>query len=153
MKAHPFKTEIFHLDKSPQIISHTDKNYEAIPYLARSLFGLPEKCIFTQIAMPLDPRGYLDLYGEDPEQVYKLEKDGNGFSYHALACYFDHISFILEGDIDCILTPEEEGIKLQILDEGAEDPIIEKHIHKREDLINAVSGFLSAYRGQETEEI
>ena len=82
----------------------------------------------------------------------KLEKDGNGFSYHALACYFDHISFILEGDIDCILTPEEEGIKLQIIDEGAEDPIIEKHIHKREDLINAVSGFLSAYRGQEAEE-
>ena len=152
MKAHPFKTEIFHLDKSPQIISHTDKNYEAIPYLARSLFGLPEKCIFTQIAMPLDPRGYLDLYGEDPEQVYKLEKDGNGFSYHALACYFDHISFSLEDDIECNLIPEGKGIRLQIVDEGAEDSFIEKHIHTRDDLINVITNYLPIAEKEEAEE-
>ena len=142
----------YHPEDKTEILSKDTFGYEPVQYLAKQLFALAERSVFTQIATPLDPRGYLDLYGEDPEQEYELQISGNGFRYHALACYFDHISFILEGDIDCILTPEEEGIRLQIIDEGAEDPIIEKHIHKREDLINAISGFLSAYRSQEAEE-
>ena len=143
----------YHPEDKTEILSKDTFGYEPVQYLAKQLFGLAERSVFTQIATPLDPRGYLDLYGEDPEQEYELQISGNGFRYHALACYFDHISFILEGDIDCILTPEEEGIRLQIINEGAEDPIIEKHIHKREDLINAISGFLSAYRSQEAEEL
>ena len=31
MKTYPF--EIFHPEEKPQILSSTDKNYEAIPYL------------------------------------------------------------------------------------------------------------------------
>ena len=144
---------VYHPADKTTILSKDTFGYEPVQHLAKQLFSLAEKSVFIQIATPLDPRGYLDLYGEDPEQEYELRSDSNGFRYHTLACYFDHISFILEEDIDCILTPEEEGIRLQIINEGAEDPIIEKHIHKREDLINAVSGFLTAYRSQEDEEI
>ena len=151
MKVQPFKTEIFHLNENLQVISRTDKNYEAIPYLARKLFGLPEKCIFTQIATPLDPRGYLDLYGEDPELEYELVSKNCGFKYHGLACYCDHISFILEGDIDCLLTPEQEGIRLQIVDEGAEEPLVEKHIHTRDDLITVITNYLPFAEKEEAE--
>ncbi len=149
MKTYPF--EIFHPEEKPQILSSTDKNYEAIPYLARKLFGLPEKCIFTQIATPLDPRGYLDLYGEDPELEYELVSKNCGFKYHGLACYCDHISFILEGDIDCLLTPEQEGIRLQIVDEGAEEPLVEKHIHTRDDLITVITNYLPFAEKEEAE--
>ena len=152
MKTHPLGSEIFHPEEKPQILSSTDKNYEAIPYLARKLFGLPEKCIFTQIATPLDPRGYLDLYGEDPEQEYELICKNCGFKYHALACYCDHISFVLEGDIDCLLTPEEQGIRLQIVDEGTENPLVEKHIHTRDDLITVIANYLSIAEKEEAEE-
>lgn len=152
MKTSPFKNEIFHLDGNSQILGSTDKNYEAIPYLATKLFGLPEKCIFTQVATPDDPRGYLDLYGEDPELEYDLGNDSQGFRYHALACYFDHISFSLEDDIECNLIPEGKGIRLQIVDEGAEDSFIEKHIHTRDDLINVITNYLPIAEKEEAEE-
>ncbi len=142
----------YHPSDTASELSKDTFGYEPVQYLAKQLFGLAERSLFTQVATPLDPRGYLDLYGEDPEQEYQLQADSLEFRYHALACYFDHISFILEGDIDCILTPEQEGIRLQIIDEGAEDPLIEKYIHTREDLIKVISGFMSAYRSQEAEE-
>lgn len=112
--------------------------------IAKSLFDLKEDNSFIQISSPLDPRGYLDLYGEDPEKEYQLGDKEKSFTYHALACFFDHISFILDEDIDCILTPGEEGIKLMIISEGDAEPSTEKLIKTQDDLITAVSAFISA---------
>ena len=126
--------------------------YGSMDSLAKQLFNLSEDSIFTRIPSPADPRGYLDLYGEDPDEEYQLQNEDKIFRYHTLACFFDHISFILEGDIDCILTPEQAGIKLQFIDEGAEEPLIEKYIHTREDLINAVAGLQAISNDTEAEE-
>lgn len=142
----------YHPTDTATELSKDTFGYEPVQYLAKQLFGLAERSVFTQIATPLDPRGYLDLYGEDPEQEHELGTDRQGFRYHTLACYFDHISFILEGDIDCILTPEQEGILLQIVDEGAENPLVEKHIHTRDDLINVIANYLSIAEKEEAEE-
>lgn len=133
--------DVYHPTDRLKAISTDDFGYEPVQHLAKQLFDLPSRCTFTQVATPLDPRGYLDLYGDDPDEVYQLQNGDRKFRYRTLACFFDHISFILEGDIDCILTPEQEGIRLQLIDEGAEDPIIEKRIHTREDFINAVTSF------------
>ena len=135
--------DAYHPTDKPTALSKDDYGYEPVQHLAKQLFDLPRRCTFIQVATPLDPRGYLDLYGEDPDEEYQLQNGDRSFRYHTLACFFDHISFIIEGDIDCILTPEQEGIRLQIIDEGAENPIIEKHIHTREDLIKAIAGFQS----------
>lgn len=141
----------YHPSDKTSKLSKDTYGYEPVQYLAKQLFSLEERSIFTQIATPLDPRGYLDLYGEDPDEEHELQIGNRGFRYHALACFFDHISFILDGDIDCILTPEKQGIRLQIIDEDSEDPLIEKHIHTQDDLINAISGFQAASSTQEAE--
>ena len=112
--------------------------------IAKSLFDLKGSNSFIQISSPLDPRGYLDLYGEDPEKEYQLSDEKESFTYHALACFFDHISFILDEDIDCILTAGEEGIQLMIISEGDTEPSTENLIKTQDDLINAVSAFISA---------
>ena len=121
--------------------------------IAKSLFDLKEDNSFIQISSPLDPRGYLDLYGEDPEKEYQLGDEKKSFTYHALACFFDHISFIIDEDIDCILTPKENGIQLIIISEGDAESSIEKLIKTQDDLIAAVSAFISASKsGKEADE-
>ncbi len=136
--------EAYHPSSDTISISKDTFGYEPVQYLAKQIFGLPERCEFIQISTPLDPRGYLDLYGEDPEKEYQLGSDEKSFTYHALACFFDHISFILDDDVDCILTPKEEGIQLMIISDEESAPEIETLIRTQSDLINAVSDFLSA---------
>ena len=48
--------------------------------------------------------------------------------------------------------PQDNGYLLQIIDEDAEDSIIEKHIKTREDLINVISGFQTVSSSQEDDE-
>ena len=120
--------------------------------IAKSLFDLKGSNSFIHISSPLDPRGYLDLYGEDPEKEYQLGDEEKSFTYHALACFFDHISFIIDEDIDCILTPREEGITLMIISDEESASGIETLIRTQGDLLNAVSDFISASRnGKETD--
>lgn len=119
---------------------------------ARRLFDIPEEYSFIQIPTSFDRNGYSDLLGEDPETRYQLKEGECEIAYHALYCYTDHITFSLDGDISCNLIPQEDGYLLQIIDEGAEESIIEKHINTREDLINAISGFQSVSRTQEADE-
>lgn len=119
---------------------------------ARMLFDIADDCFFIQIPTPLDPRGYCELFGEDPETRYQLEEGSSGTTYHALYCYDNHISFALDGDISCNLIPEDGGYLLQIINEDAEDSLIEKHIQTRVDLLNAISGFQSVSISPEAEE-
>ena len=145
--------EAYHPSSDTISISKDTFGYEPVQHLAKQLFSLPERCEFIQISTPLDPRGYLDLYGEDPEKEYQLGDEKKSFTYHALACFFDHISFIIDEDIDCILTPKENGIQLIIISEGDAESSIEKLIKTQDDLIAAVSAFISASKsGKEADE-
>ena len=133
-------------------LSHDSFGYEPIQYFAKQLFDLPYRCIFTQLASPMDPRGYVDLYGEDTETRYEFSDGQTTITYHALACFFDHISFILEGDIDCILTPKIDGVELIIVNEDNPEEITEKKIKTRSDLVKAISGYLSLHENKEAAE-
>lgn len=119
---------------------------------ARRLFDIAGEHSFIQIPTPLDEEGYCDLFGEDPETIYQLKAEKHDITYHALYCYSDHISFSLNGEINCNLIPQGTGYLLQIIDEDAEDSLIEKHINTRDDLINAISGFQSVSSSQEADE-
>lgn len=119
---------------------------------ARMLFDIAEEHLFIQIPTPLDQRGYCELFGEDPETRYQLKEGKDEITYYSLYFYYDHISFSLDGDINCNLMPQDNGYLLQIIDEDAEDSIIEKHIKTREDLINAISGFQTVSSSQEDDE-
>ena len=133
-------------------LSQDSFGYEPIQYFAKQLFDLPYRCVFTQLASPLDPRGYVDLYGEDTETRYEFSDGQTTITYHALACFFDHISFILEGDIDCILTPKIDGVELVIVNEDSPEEITEKKIKTRSDLVKAISGYLSLHENKEAAE-
>ena len=50
------------------------------------------------------------------------------------------------------MIPEGKVIRLQIVDEGAEDSFIEKHIHTRDDLINVITNYLPIAEKEEAEE-
>lgn len=119
---------------------------------ARRLFDITAEHAFIHIPTPLDERGYCDLLGEDPETTYQLGDGEAEIPYHALYCYSDHISFSLDGDISCNVVPQDKGYLLQIIDEDAEDTLVEKHINTREDLFNAISGFQSVSISPEAEE-
>lgn len=122
---------------------------------ARRLFDIAEEHFFIHIPTPLDKKGYCDLFGEDPETIYQLKAGEHDISYHALYCYDDHISFSLDGEINCNLIPQGTGYLLQIINEDnedAKDSFIEKHINTRDDLINAISGFQSVSSSQEADE-
>ncbi len=118
----------------------------------RELFDITEERSFIQVPSALDERGYCSLFGEDPETKYQLKHGRGEIIYHALFCYSDHISFSLDGAVSCNLIPQKDGYLLQIIDEGAEEPLIEKHINTKEDLVNAISGFQSVSRSQEADE-
>ena len=120
--------------------------------IARRFFDISEEHSFIHIPTPLDDRGYCDLFGEEPETRYQLKDGECEITYHALYCYTDHITFSLDGDINCNLIPEKQGYLLQIIDEDSEDVLIEKHINTKEDLINAISGFQSVSISPEAEE-
>lgn len=121
---------------------------------ARRLFDIAGEHSFIQIPTPLDEEGYCDLFGEDPETIYQLKAGKHDITYHALYCYSDHISFSLNGEINCNLIPQDNGYLLQIIDEDeeAKETFIEKHINTREDLFNAISGYQSASISPEAEE-
>ena len=152
MEKQAITPEVFHPEKHQAPINSSVINYEAIQYFAKQLFDLPLRCIFTQLASPLDPRGYVDLYGEDPETRYVFGDGQKTITYHALACFFDHISFILDGDIDCILTPNVDGVELVIINEDEPEEIIEKKIKTRSDLVKAISSYLSLHENKEAAE-
>ena len=143
--------EVYHPTNVTAISKDNYGGFEPVQHLAKQLFGL-DNPTYIQIATLLDPRGYIDLYGEAPDKEYELQSDdGRGFKYHALACFFDHISIILENDVDCILTPGLDGIKLQIIDEESEKPLIENSVYSREDLVSAITGFLSISKNAEVD--
>lgn len=106
--------------------------------LAEQLFNLPVKSSFTKFPSPADQRGYLELYGEDPETEYRLDDDENSPVYQALSCFLDHISFILNGTFDCVITPDKSGIKLLIINSDDDSIIRDQIIKSREDLLGAV---------------
>lgn len=147
-----FASEVFHPGSQQNPINKSTVNHEVVQYFTKQLFDLSYRCVFTQLASPLDPRGYVDLYGEDTETRYEFSDGQTTITYHALACFFDHISFILEGDIDCILTPKIDGVELVIINEDNPEVITEKKIKTRSDLVKAISGYLSLHENKEAAE-
>lgn len=84
--------------------------------LARRLFHL-EKADFVVFPNPDDPRGFVELYGGNPDTEYSLEtSDGRHVSYRSLAAFFTHLSFIADKRYAVTITPQTEDLTMLVMD-------------------------------------
>lgn len=113
-----------------------DAGFEPIHVFAGRLLGVPEEAVFQEIPCDEDPRGYILVYGNDPEESYIAIHDSFSFEYTCLACYFDYLSFIIQDTLDCTVTPEGPGFRVVIFKPGSDEVISET-------LVESVSAFYS----------
>ena len=101
-------------------------HYEPLQVFAGKIFRLPMPMAYTQVPTEDDPRGYVDLYGGDPETVYEISgNEGELIHYRALTCFYSHISIILEtagGDLSVSVVPDQRGIEICIDREDGSNP-------------------------------
>lgn len=116
---------VFKLSSQQAIRKNLNTN-DLTQLFARKLFKLPDNASFIEFPCEDDPRGYVELYGSDPDEIHKLENGEHVILYNQLACFFDHLSFIVPSTgAECIVLPEEEGIHIHILDSITNEPIAE----------------------------
>lgn len=83
-----------------------------IEVLTRNLFFLPEDK-WTQVVTSMDPRGYVDVYGEDIGAIHPIA-EGSDISFRALTLFWDYITVEIVGHFDLVITPKEKGLEILV---------------------------------------
>lgn len=109
-------SELIDSDINASILKTDPVANDPIQLLSKKLFGLPEDSVFIQIPCTEDPRCYVDLYGNDLDKEYELTWKQNTIRYATLVCFYSHITFRTSPNLECVITPEEEGLHIRIFD-------------------------------------
>ena len=87
--------------------------------LALNLFSRRKIIFYKQTCgYDTDPRGYVDVYGEDPAQKITFDKDHN-IKFQMLAVFFDHISVQLPSLCSMTITPESDGLHISVFTQSS----------------------------------
>lgn len=81
-------------------------------HLAKKLFELDENAKFYQVPCEEDPRGFVEVYGSTPGEVFSFA----GCDYTNLCAFYTHLSFSIPGRYDAIVEPGRVSIKVTFYD-------------------------------------
>lgn len=96
--------------------------------LALTLFGIKDTSTYKMdCPFEEDPRGYVEVIGDDPFTPFSFKRDGKEIQYRNLTLFSDHISFIA-GEQEVVLIPDDESIVIYTVDSAADALISEERL-------------------------
>lgn len=96
--------------------------------LALTLFGIKDTSTYRMdCPFEEDPRGYVEVIGDDPFTPFSFKRDGKEIQYRNLTLFSDHISFIA-GEQEVVLMPDDESIVIYTVDSAADALISEERL-------------------------
>ena len=96
--------------------------------LALTLFGIKDTSTYRMdCPFEEDPRGYVEVIGDDPFTPFSFKRDGKEIQYRNLTLFSDHISFIA-GEQEVVLMPDDESIVIYTVDSVADALISEERL-------------------------
>ena len=88
--------------------------------LALTLFGIKDTSTYKMdCPFEEDPRGYVEVIGDDPFTPFSFKRDGKEIQYRNLTLFSDHISFIA-GEQEVVLMPDDESVVIYTVDSAAD---------------------------------
>lgn len=94
--------------------------------LALTLFGIKDTSTYRMdCPFEEDPRGYVEVIGDDPFTPFSFKRDGKEIQYRNLTLFSDHISFIA-GEQEVVLMPDDESVVIYTVDSAADALISEE---------------------------
>lgn len=96
--------------------------------LALTLFGIKDTSTYRMdCPFEEDPRGYVEVIGDDPFTPFSFKRDGKEIQYRNLTLFSDHISFIA-GEQEVVLMPDDESVVIYTVDSAADALISEERL-------------------------
>lgn len=96
--------------------------------LALTLFGIKDTSTYKMdCPFEEDPRGYVEVIGDDPFTPFSFKRDGKEIQYRNLTLFSDHISFIA-GEQEVVLMLDDESIVIYTVDSAADALISEERL-------------------------
>ena len=96
--------------------------------LALTLFGIKDTSTYKMdCPFEEDPRGYVEVIGDDPFTPFSFKRDGKDIQYRNLTLFSDHISFIA-GEQEVVLMPDDESVVIYTVDSAADALISEERL-------------------------
>ena len=96
--------------------------------LALTLFGIKDTSTYRMdCPFEEDPRGYVEVIGDDPFTPFSFKRDGKDIQYRNLTLFSDHISFIA-GEQEVVLMPDDESVVIYTVDSAADALISEERL-------------------------
>lgn len=77
--------------------------------LAQKIFYLPDTSNFMIVDTDNDPRGFIEVYGENIEDVHVLPGSYGDLNYRFLSCFWDYLSVEFVGYFTLSITAEDSG--------------------------------------------
>ena len=100
----------------------------AMKELALTLFGIKDTSTYRMdCPFEEDPRGYVEVIGDDPFTPFSFEREGKEIQYRNLTLFSDHISFI-SGEQEVVLMPDDESIVIYTVDSASDSLISEERL-------------------------
>lgn len=98
--------------------------------LVKRLFNFSDPVSFKEVPTDEDPRGYIEVYGDELDGIHSITGAYGEVFFRALSTYWDHFTVEINNKYLLEVYPERIGLRVDVFPLSGERECISKSLHK-----------------------